>query len=130
VIKIKIDHTKCTGCRLCEMACSLKHHDDTFQPTKSRIRVFFYENLYFPIIVGSVVETACEPQLIQVADGHEYDGCVFCRANCPVKPFFKDPDMGKPLSCDLCLQCVDVCINGALVLAREDQNEQQEKTGS
>lgn len=82
------------------------------------------------MIVGSLIETACEPQLVQVADGREFDGCVFCRAICPVKPFFKDPETGLPLACDLCLQCESVCINEALVLVREEQDKEQEKAGS
>ena len=37
--RIKIDHTKCTGCRHCEIACSLNHVENTANPRRARIRV-------------------------------------------------------------------------------------------
>lgn len=33
-----IDMDKCTGCRICELVCSMKHHGE-FNPSKSYIRV-------------------------------------------------------------------------------------------
>lgn len=33
---IFIDIDKCTGCGVCELVCSFKHHDE-FNPTKSQI---------------------------------------------------------------------------------------------
>lgn len=132
--RIKIDHRKCTGCRLCEMACSLQHVENTFQPSRSRIRVFVYKNLYFPTIAGPYTEAACNSQHVTMVDGQEFDACIFCRASCPVKPIFKEPDTEIPLKCDFCgeppdPQCVSVCINGALVLVEEDENKPQEKAG-
>jgi benzoyl-CoA reductase subunit BamC len=35
-------------------------------------------------------------------DGKEYDECAFCRASCPSRDFFKEPDSGLPLKCDMC----------------------------
>jgi len=32
------DMTKCTGCRMCELACSM-HHEGVFDPGKARIKV-------------------------------------------------------------------------------------------
>ena len=32
------DITKCTGCRMCELACSM-HHEGVFNPSKARIKV-------------------------------------------------------------------------------------------
>ena len=33
------DYLKCSGCRMCELACSM-HHEDWMWPEASRIRVF------------------------------------------------------------------------------------------
>jgi len=49
------------------------------------------------------------------------DGCVVCRASCPVKSAFKEPDTGIPLKCDFCgdppdPQCVKWCDPDALTL--------------
>ncbi len=35
-------------------------------------------------------------------DGKEYDECGFCRASCPSRDAFKEPDSGLPLKCDMC----------------------------
>ena len=39
---LSIDPDKCTGCLQCELACSLEH-EGTFNPSKSRIKVFTFE---------------------------------------------------------------------------------------
>jgi Fe-S-cluster-containing hydrogenase component 2 len=39
---LMIDVKKCTGCRICELVCSLSH-DGECNPLKSRIRVFNIE---------------------------------------------------------------------------------------
>ena len=135
MIKIKIDYRKCTGCKLCEEVCSLQHVEGTFQPEKSRIRVYDHENLYFPIIAGPYTEAACNSRHVTIVEGHEFDDCIFCRASCPVKPIFREPDTDIPLKCDFCgeppnPQCVSVCINGALVLVDdESDNSSSEKKG-
>ena len=37
-MRISVNHEKCTGCRLCEMVCSL-YHLDVINPEKSAIRI-------------------------------------------------------------------------------------------
>lgn len=37
-MRISVDHQKCTGCRLCEMVCSL-FHLEVINPEKSAIRI-------------------------------------------------------------------------------------------
>ena len=37
-----------------------------------------------------------------IIDGKEYDECGFCRAACPSRDLFKEPDSGLPLKCDMC----------------------------
>lgn len=119
--RIRIDYTKCTGCCLCELACSLQHVENTFNPKRSRIRIFIDGNLFFPVIAGPYTDAECTLKTMIVIEGHEYDGCVLCRASCPAKPIFKEPDVDIPLKCDFCgeppdPQCVKVCLSSALTL--------------
>lgn len=123
-MRIKIDHTKCTGCKLCEVACSLQHAE-AVNPWRSRIRVFIGEEFCFPVIAGPYTEAACNAKGIVLVDGMEMDGCVVCRASCPVKTAFKEPDTAIPLKCDFCgeppdPQCVKWCEADALTIVLED----------
>jgi Fe-S-cluster-containing dehydrogenase component len=68
-----------------------------------------------------------------VIDGKEYDECDFCRASCPSRDIFKEPDSGLPLKCDMCEDdppqerpmCVQVCLNDVLVY--EEREEEVEE---
>ena len=119
-MRIKIDYARCTGCRLCQVACSLEH-TGSVNPQRSRIRVFVGEEVCLPVIAGPYTEAACNSKENVVINGLEVDGCVVCRASCPVKSAFKEPDTGIPLKCDFCgdppdPQCVKWCDPGALTL--------------
>jgi benzoyl-CoA reductase subunit BamC len=125
VARIKVDHDKCTGCRLCELACSLHHIENTFNPKRSRIKVFIEGELHYPVLAGPYTDAECTAKNMVVIAGHEYDECVLCRASCPAKPIFKEPDTEVPLKCDFCgdppdPQCVKVCVPGALTFLPED----------
>jgi benzoyl-CoA reductase subunit BamC len=119
--KIKIDQKKCSGCRQCEVVCSLKHFQNV-NTKKSRIRVFLDEdtNLYFPVISGPITEAECKSKdNVIIIDGKQYDSCALCRASCPSKMWFREPDTEIPLKCDFCgdppdPECVKVCASGAL----------------
>jgi len=122
--RIRIDYDKCTGCHLCEMACSLQHIDNTFNSKRSRIRVFTVGEYHFPVIAGPYTDAECTSKSNIIIDGHEIDGCLLCRASCPVKPIFKEPDVDIPLKCDFCgdppdPQCVWVCTSGALTFIED-----------
>ena len=119
--KIRIDNAKCTGCRLCEMACSLQHIKNTFNPKRSRIRVFTLGDFSYPVVAGPYTEAECTAKHISVKEGIDYNYCITCNSSCPVKPIFKEPDVDIPLKCDFCgeppdPQCVRVCAPDALTL--------------
>ena len=69
-----------------------------------------------------------------VIDGKEYDECTFCRATCPSRDIFKEPDSGLPLKCDMCEDdpprekpvCVEWCLNE--VLTYEEREEEVEES--
>lgn len=114
--KIRIDYNKCTGCRQCEMACSLRHEKNTVNPKKSRIRVFLDDENFYPIIAGPVTDQACKALNIVSMDGAEYDQCNLCRSSCPTRPWFRDPDTNEALTCDMCGECVKWCYSECLSL--------------
>ncbi|MFA4837219.1 MAG: hypothetical protein WC749_14280 [Dehalococcoidia bacterium] len=119
--RIRIDYGKCTGCHHCETACSLSHLENIVNPKRSRIRVFTKGDTFCPVIAGPFTDAECTSKLSVIIDGQEYDECTICRASCPVKPVFKEPDNGIPLKCDMCgeppnPQCVKWCASGALTL--------------
>jgi Fe-S-cluster-containing hydrogenase component 2 len=121
--RMKIDHSKCTGCLDCEMACSMKHYENEVNPKKSRVRVFLNEDeqQFFPVISGPPATAECTSKFNVVIAGQEYDDCTLCRVSCPSRTWFIEPDTGVALKCDFCgdppdPNCVKVCESGALTL--------------
>ncbi len=141
VIKtIRIDVDKCNGCRACEVICSSFHATPRYSsnnPERARIRVIHYplRDLYVPVYAGEYVAAECAGRDKYVIDGKEYDECSFCRASCPSREVFKEPDSGLPLKCDMCESdptltepmCVQWCLADALVYeAREEEISEDE----
>jgi len=137
---IKVDVDKCTGCRSCEMACSAFHavpKYSSINPARARIRVFIDEvkDVYVPLRAGEFTRAECNGRATYVIDGKEYSECGFCPASCPSREYFKEPDSGLPLKCDMCEDepplevpmCVQVCEFDALVYEeREEEVPEQE----
>jgi len=50
-LRLVVDQTKCDGCRLCELVCSLRMHGE-FNPSRSAVRVSKLESrgIYIPVI--------------------------------------------------------------------------------
>jgi len=138
---IKIDVDKCNGCRACEAICSAFHAAPKYSstnPERSRIRVLFdpLKDIYVPVIAGEYTEAECNGRSIYTINEKEYDECSFCRASCPSRGLFKEPDSGLPLKCDMCEEkspqeeplCVQWCINDALTYEeKEEEGEEEEK---
>jgi benzoyl-CoA reductase subunit BamC len=138
---IKVDVDKCNGCRACEVICSAFHAAPKYSsinPERSRIRVLFdpLKNIYVPVMAGEYTEAECNGRNIYTLNEKEYDECGFCRASCPSRELFKEPDSGLPLKCDMCEEkspqeeplCVQWCINDALTYEeREEKGEEEEK---
>ena len=142
VIKtIKIDVDKCNGCRSCEVICSAFHAADkygTTNPARARIRVIREPllDIYVPVFAGDYTPAECAGRDQYIIDGKVYDECAFCRASCPSRDLFKEPDSGLPLKCDMCEDdppldeplCVKWCMNDALTYEeREDETEEEAK---
>lgn len=135
---IRIDVDKCNGCRACEMICSAFHASPKYSsnnPARSRIRIIRepLRDVYVPVYAGEYTVAECAGRDKYTIDGKEYDECAFCRASCPSRDEFKEPDSGLPLKCDMCEGeeeplCVKWCMHDALVLEeREEEVEDQEE---
>jgi len=141
VKEIKVDVDKCTGCRSCEMACSSFHavpKYSSMNPARARIRVVIDElrDVYVPVRAGEYTPAECMGRDKYTIDGKKYDECAFCRASCPSRDYFKEPDSGLPLKCDMCEDdppqeeplCVQWCLSDALTYEeREEEEEEEEK---
>jgi carbon-monoxide dehydrogenase iron sulfur subunit len=97
---IVVNHEKCTGCRRCELVCSV-FHDGVSNPAKSRIKVekWEWEGLYIPMTCRQCVDAPC----LNV---------------CPVKAIYRDEEEARVhVDHDICIgcrSCVAVCPFGAM----------------
>jgi len=57
---LAINYEKCTGCRLCELVCAVKH-DGVSNPERSRIKVMKWESqgLYIPMSCQQCQDAPC-----------------------------------------------------------------------
>ncbi len=135
---IKIDADKCNGCRACEIVCSAFHATPQYSsnnPARSRVRVVYdrMRDIWLPVFAGEYAPAECMGRDVYVIDGKEYDECSFCRASCPSRDIFKEPDSGLPLKCDMCENdpplekpmCVQKCLNEVLIY--EEREEEVEE---
>ena len=144
VKSIKVNADLCNGCRACEMACSAFHSEPKYSsnnPARSRISVIRrpLEDIYVPVYAGEYTPAECLGRNSYILDGKEYKECEFCRASCPSRGDFKEPDSGLPLKCDMCESipaldeplCVKWCMVGALEYEERevevDEDEEQPK---
>ncbi len=144
VIKtIKVEVDKCNGCRACEVICSAFHSMPKYagnNPSRSRIRVIHdpLKDIYVPVYAGEYTAAECAGRDKYTIDGKAYEECSFCRASCPSRDLFKEPDSGLPLKCDMCESdpplaepmCVKWCLNDALSYEqREEEAPEGEDIG-
>lgn len=122
---LTINYEKCTGCRLCELVCAVKH-DGISNPVRSQIRVMKWEHegLYIPVSCQQCQDAPCMNGCPVGAISRnddlgrvevDYEICIGCRTCVGVCPFgamnFNHIDK-KVAKCDLCdgdPQCVRFC---------------------
>jgi len=132
---IKVNADKCNGCRVCEMICSASHAEPKYSrtnPSRARIRVIRdpLTDMFLPVFAGEYTVAECAGRNKYTINGKEYGECAFCRASCPSREEFKEPDSGIPLKCDRCEAeeeplCVKWCYADALTCEeREGETEE------
>ena len=122
---LKIDFEKCTGCRLCELVCAVRH-DGISNPVRSRIKVVKWEQegRYVPMSCQQCEDApcrkACPARAISTDEALgrvevDYELCIGCRTCVSVCPFGAmsfNPIDRRVIKCDLCdgdPQCVRFC---------------------
>lgn len=138
-----VEQEKCTGCRLCEMACSVKQ-EGVSDPSRARIRVIELEEeaSYLPLFCQHCDEPlctgVCPVNAIQRDDSLwrffvDQDLCVGCRACvsvCTLGGVGFDEKGRKVLRCDLCggdPSCVKFCVPRAIQFVDRDKVQIKKK---
>ena len=136
---ISIDAEKCSGCRICEMVCSMNHIKEC-NPERSRIRVLlieengFIENVPMTCMhcEKALCELSCPTNAIRkdavtgarITEAEKCIGCRSCVYACPVGATFFDWPQGIAVRCDLCNGdplCVKNCPADALEYTSVDK---------
>ena len=120
-----VDPAKCTGCRNCELVCSVKHNGVS-SPSLARIHVVKWDtpSLYIPMRCQHCEDAPCmavcpkeaiyrNEELDSVEIDHDLCiGCKMCVSACPFGAMSFNAETGHPFKCDLCggdPECVRVC---------------------
>lgn len=136
---LAVDYEKCTGCRLCELVCSVQH-EGVSNPSRSRIKVIKWEQegRYVPMSCQQCQSAPClEICPVKAISRDEtlnmvnvdYDICIGCRmcvAVCPFGAMAFDTRTNKVRKCDLCdgdPQCARFCdVDAVMYVDASDQN--------
>lgn len=137
------DFEKCTGCRLCELVCSVMH-DGISNPARSRIKVVKWEaeGRYVPMVCQQCEEAPCQHACPMGAisrdndwgflkiDPHLCIGCRTCVGVCPFGAMNYNRTDRKVFKCDLCggdPQCVRFCEVKAVNFVDADRLDQEKR---
>ena len=120
-----VDPQKCTGCRNCELVCSVKHNGVS-NPSLARIHIVKWDNegFYMPMRCQHCSDAPCmavcpkdaiyrDEEMDSVRIDHDLCiGCKMCVSACPFGAMGWDPKRARVFKCDLCHgdpQCVRFC---------------------
>lgn len=130
----------CTGCRMCEMACSI-HHNHLAQNTQLRIKVAYIDDHHFTPIpcihcpeqhcMNACMFDALVPDgasgAIRVVD-ENCTACMLCVPACPYGGITFSEDKNVVIKCDLCdgdPACAQYCPTGAIRFRPLSENMMQ-----
>lgn len=134
---ISVDPSKCTGCGICEYACTLEKGEAVWNPIRSRIRVVRMTPLFnFALTCRACEDAKCvkacpEKALAQsditgliLIDDKKCKGCDWCVQACEHGGITIHTDTGKAIACDLCQgepKCKEACPEEALEIITSDE---------
>ncbi len=137
-----IDGKKCTGCRNCELACSVRN-TGTFNPARSRIQILKDEinNRIMPVVclqcdtalcaaacpTGAIVENSVG---VLTVNDELCIGCTNCITACIYGGIAIDGATRKVIKCDLCggePACIAACEYNAIKLVDADVTGKRER---
>lgn len=125
-----VDPSKCSGCRICELWCSLQQ-EQVANPAYSRVKILRDHARYLcqPVTCAQCTKPACLdacPKQALQQDREtggiivDYDKCIGCRKclrACPNAAISFHPQTRKALTCDTCggnPVCAEKCPMGAI----------------
>ena len=133
-----IYYDKCTGCRICELACSIRH-GRSVNPRKARIHIVKLESeddvVSVPVKCMQCEDAPCKnicpvgvisdnPETgARQIDAEKCIGCSACVYACPFGAIVLDREEGNSVVCDLCdgdPLCAKLCPLDALQYVRAD----------
>ena len=135
---IRIEPSKCVGCKSCELACSFKHRG-MFAPSRSRIinEVFLDEAKFITVTCMQCDEPWClkacpkgaiaKDAVSEVVSVDEVKcvGCRTCVSACPFGMITYQAESRKADKCNLCggdfPECVTFCPTRCLTFSEEDK---------
>ena len=138
---VSVDPSKCTGCGICQYACTLEKGEKAWNPIRSRIRVVRMSPLFnFALACRFCEDAKCvdacpegaltqskETGILMVND-KKCMGCDWCIQACPHGGITIHTDTGKSIACDLCddePNCVEFCPEEALELVSTDEEAEK-----
>ena len=132
---LAIDLRLCTGCRSCELACSIAH-TRSFNPKRSRIQILKEEvrNLVVPMVCLQCERPLCQEACpngaivenkhgVLYVDSEICIGCMNCVTACVYGGIAIDPVTRRAIKCDLCKgdpACAKACQYGAISLSTSE----------
>ncbi|SDB42358.1 Fe-S-cluster-containing dehydrogenase component [Desulfonatronum thiosulfatophilum] len=142
-IFIRTHFDACTGCQLCQAACSNQKFGG-YNPRKSMLSIRrMWENMvHIPVVCEQCANPMClracpvkaisrdEQTGAVVIDRETCISCGLCSRYCPLEMIHVDPESGKAFKCDLCggrPQCVSACPVGALELVSATDSQEEER---
>ncbi len=123
-MKMGVREELCSGCRACEVACSLSIFKEN-NPKKAALRIrghFPVPGRYEILSCNQCgecaevcpVEAIAEENGVYRIDPDECIGCGACVEACPNNAMFLHKGSDVPIKCILCGTCLNYCPTGAL----------------
>jgi carbon-monoxide dehydrogenase iron sulfur subunit len=136
---VSVDPSKCTGCGICELACSQEKGEAS--QLQSRIRIVRMKPLFnFALACRSCEDSkcvkACPEKALSQAEGtgvimvneKKCKGCDWCVQACEHGGIEIHPETGVAIACDLCggePKCVEFCPEEALDMVTTDEEAEK-----